>query len=715
MLDAATHWLLDLSLQGTLLLVLASAVSLLLRRASAAARHLVWVLALGGLLVLPLLGILVPRHMTLMRSVLPSQAMPVVPQAAPPPGSRAESRQAESSRAEVSASPQPIPLVSKGAVTENARDVDPRFGDGGARRGEGWAVGVLGVWLGGVLLVGARIVAGLLAVRRLERATEPLSKGPLVQRAQQARQALGCGRAVTLCLARADADVMMPLTWGWRSPVVLLPSGAPAWASNRQRMVLLHELGHIARGDWATLLVAQVACALYWFHPLAWMASRSLRAESERATDDQVLAAGVRAGEYGECLLEFVRLLPATPGRSVMKWTLAMACPSTLEKRVCALLDARRNRSGVSRLHLLGGLAAAVGVVSSVVRLGAFGVAPVRGATAATSAATNTPGLSKTADQQMQARGRDQNLTSLIGPGVVVHLRDNGRVPVDKTGFGQGVVHDYDLLQVVNELRASGALGIAINGVPVTSRSAIRAVGPRIRVGNQAINHPYSVEALGNPADMERALSASGGLLEGFRRHSGPLAQLERAARLQLTAERSTLSPRRSKATANRPSAPTQDRLFWIASGSMEPTLSLSSIVRVQKHPFESITEAQRGDIIVYTRKDEATGKVVEPIKRIVGLPGDRVKLSGTSVWVNGHQLPHAMFRRAGKIGIYQEKNGGAVYFVQYGDNRIPAPAFSTTVLPGHLLCLGDNRDNSFDSRYTGLVPMNSVIGKMVP
>jgi beta-lactamase regulating signal transducer with metallopeptidase domain len=409
-----------------------SGACLLLRRASAASRHLVWLLALSGLLVLPLLGIFRPRHLVLMRPARLTPAVShsaLVPGSAPVPASRRESRLAG-----VSTSPQPVssPTSPQEPVPDTAQVLARLPEDAVPWKSGVWAVYVITVWLGGTLLVGARIVFGLRGIRLLERASDPLLEGSLVQQAEEAQRALGCRRAVRLRLARAEVGVVVPLTWGWRSPVVLLPSDEQAWSSDRRKMILLHEIGHTGRGDWTALLVAQAACALYWFHPLAWLAARSLRAEGERATDDRVLATGVRAGDYGECLLEFVRLLSAAQRRPEMKWTLAMACPSTLEKRLCALLDARRSRKAVSRLHLLTGAVATTAVLLSAVRLGAVESAFV--GDTATTPARAALGSSRQSQRDVEALRKAANRTVRSGPGVVVQLRDNPRRDVFKDG-----------------------------------------------------------------------------------------------------------------------------------------------------------------------------------------------------------------------------------------------------------------------------------------
>jgi len=99
----------------------------------------------------------------------------------------------------------------------------------------------------------------------------------------------------------------MPLTWGILRPVVLLPEGAREWPPARLRSVLLHELVHVERLDLLAQAIAQAACCLYWFHPLAWMAARQLRKERERACDDLVLSAGARPVTYADQLLEIAR------------------------------------------------------------------------------------------------------------------------------------------------------------------------------------------------------------------------------------------------------------------------------------------------------------------------------------------------------------------------------------------------------------------------
>ena len=142
-------------------------------------------------------------------------------------------------------------------------------------------------------------------------------------------------------------EVSTPLTWGIRNAVVLLPEDALDWPAAHRSVVLRHELAHVARRDTLAQLVAGVTCALYWFHPLVWLAARRLRAECERACDDRVLSSGTTAPDYATHLLIVARTANTlgTPGFVA----LAMARSSRLEGRVRAILDSSRRRSTLTR------------------------------------------------------------------------------------------------------------------------------------------------------------------------------------------------------------------------------------------------------------------------------------------------------------------------------------------------------------------------------
>jgi uncharacterized protein YlxW (UPF0749 family) len=101
----------------------------------------------------------------------------------------------------------------------------------------------------------------------------------------------------------------------------------------------------------------------------------------------------------------------------------------------------------------------------------------------------------------------DQTLAPMSGPGI--------SVTVDDSHAEQGtVVHDQDLLVLVNELRAADAEGIAINGIRLTATTATRCTGPTVRVGGTAVGPPFRIEAVGDPGTLEAALRLPGGIVE---------------------------------------------------------------------------------------------------------------------------------------------------------------------------------------------------------
>jgi hypothetical protein len=157
-------------------------------------------------------------------------------------------------------------------------------------------------------------------------------------------------------------EVSTPLTFGFIRSTIVLPAAAREWSPGELTRAIRHELEHVRREDWAVQLVARVAAALYWPHPLVWVAWRRLCVEAERACDDAVVRSSDSAS-YAEQLVVLAkslarrRSLPALP----------MASPTRLSERVHAILDPRQRRGPHSRG------AAATAVLVMAVSLAVFG------------------------------------------------------------------------------------------------------------------------------------------------------------------------------------------------------------------------------------------------------------------------------------------------------------------------------------------------------
>ena len=105
-------------------------------------------------------------------------------------------------------------------------------------------------------------------------------------------------------------------------------------------------------------------------------------------------------------------------------------------------------------------------------------------------------------------------MTSLVGPGVVVTI-DDSKIQ-SKAGENQNlyIIHDDDLLKVINELRAAGAEAISVNGQRLVSTSEIRCAGPTLSVNNVRSAPPYEIRAIGDSVTLENALRMRGGVME---------------------------------------------------------------------------------------------------------------------------------------------------------------------------------------------------------
>jgi TonB family protein len=103
------------------------------------------------------------------------------------------------------------------------------------------------------------------------------------------------------------SDVSVPIVAGLVRPVILVPRSFESWGGPQRAAALRHERAHMQRYDLWTNLIAHVACALYWFHPLAWAVARSMRDEQENACDDAVLFSGFEPASYAEALIATAR------------------------------------------------------------------------------------------------------------------------------------------------------------------------------------------------------------------------------------------------------------------------------------------------------------------------------------------------------------------------------------------------------------------------
>jgi signal peptidase I len=150
----------------------------------------------------------------------------------------------------------------------------------------------------------------------------------------------------------------------------------------------------------------------------------------------------------------------------------------------------------------------------------------------------------------------------------------------------------------------------------------------------------------------------------------------------------------------------------WIPSGSMEPTLHgtpnqwEADKIIVDKLSY-NFSVPQRGDVVVFSPTEELQKEQFQDafIKRIIGLPGDKVQLKDGKVYINDRQLKEEKY-----LGGVQNTSVDVC-------TSAPVQPFlskTQTIPPNSYLVLGDNRGSSYDSRCWGVVPRENIIGKAV-
>ncbi len=402
MVQLVQHVLLGNALRGALLFAAVMLAMPLLRRAASATRRLVLAFGLAAALALPALSAGLPAW----RVPAPSLALPVsgknVAEPMARPGGELAPAPSPSTRASAAASP--LPVLDVAAL-------------------------VTSVWAVGALLLVARLAASLLRARAMARRATPAAGWE----AARARVERLTGLPVEI---RATPELDAPAVFGVLSPVVLVPLTSAAWDEQRRHHVLLHEIAHVRRRDGLAHVIAELAVALHWFDPLAWLCARRLRLERELAADDAALELGARPSSYAEDLLAVAGAFPAPAG------ALGMSEPARLSTRVRAVLERGRNRASLGPART----AAVVASASSVALVlactaptetagrspASAGVLPADAPTAAaTGDSSIVPTLQAIADEELDRTLHDWSASSgavlILDPATGRVLADAGR------------------------------------------------------------------------------------------------------------------------------------------------------------------------------------------------------------------------------------------------------------------------------------------------
>ena len=415
------------ALRVAVVLGLALAAMVLLRRRAPAARRIVLATALAGALVMPVVSAVTPAwRLPSPVATMGLRARVLTETLIEGPGPAAEPSTVS-----------PAKAAAPPVTTSAPLHVD-------------WRAVIAVVWAVGALLMLARLAVGLARSRALVRGAAPARDWSVA--VDRAERATGLRADV-----RVTDAVGVPAVTGMVTPVVLVPRAAEAWDDERRLAVLLHELAHVRQMDCLVHFVAQLACAIHWFDPLAWIAARRLRFERELAADDAVLAAGARASHYAEDLLAIASATHAAG--DVPSGALGMGERSHLAARITAIVSADRMRRSITRAHaasLCGACALlVVAVACTVPTTGSPGVAPSAAAPMAemqapTAQSSVRPALQKIAEEEL-----DRTLAETGGEAATILVLDpsTGEILAD-AGKDHGIPADVAVRNAYNQRRA---------------------------------------------------------------------------------------------------------------------------------------------------------------------------------------------------------------------------------------------------------------------
>ena len=317
-----------LLVKATVILLVALGITLSMQRASAGARHLVWLVTVAALLLVPALTAWAPIPVRMLPAVASTPV--AVPSAQDKTWKAVGDATLQNPTASAPAARAP---ETPSATVEEATGFSAMTG-----------ISILfAIWASVLLVIAASLGYSAVVVRRIVNRSRPLDSEDWLTPLWEVSDRLALDEPPRLLRSE---DAKMPFACGLFTPTIVLPAECDGWSLDRRRAVLLHELAHVRRHDLVGHTMGRIACAVYWFHPLVWTAAKQLRSESERACDDLALSCGARATDYAEHLLDIVTSVRRDATPSV---ALAMARRKEFEGRMLAILDPELMHSGPSR------------------------------------------------------------------------------------------------------------------------------------------------------------------------------------------------------------------------------------------------------------------------------------------------------------------------------------------------------------------------------
>lgn len=305
--------LVDHSIKGSLLILLAWSASRLLRGKTAAVRHFVWTVTIAVVVMLPVWSVVVPA---IKAPILPSSLL-------------------SEELTAVTSAPVEQELVSSANESSVPEEVGIR-----------WQTGVVFIWLAGASIAFLWLLMGKVRAWKMLIMAHALDDETLLDVAGVAADQIGLRPGWKIKVSDA---VEVPLVVGNFGRTVLLPEEAYSWTREKLLILLLHEMTHIKRRDMLFQIPAEISTIIFWFNPLVWYAAHRQIVERELAADDHVLNKGVKVSDYATQLLEAANCLRRSSFRALSG--AGMARGADFKQRLVKVLSVETNRKPLEKRY----------------------------------------------------------------------------------------------------------------------------------------------------------------------------------------------------------------------------------------------------------------------------------------------------------------------------------------------------------------------------
>ncbi|MEN6326468.1 MAG: M56 family metallopeptidase [Syntrophomonas sp.] len=293
-------------------------------------------------------------------------------------------------------------------------------------------------------------------------------------------------------------SIRTPALFGLINPVLLMPRGfIYNLNKNELQYIVLHELAHYKRKDILVNWLTVVVQIIYWFNPIIWYGFYRMHLDGELACDAQVLSAlePPMYKEYGNAIIRVLEMTSSPkwiPGASQM-----LTPKSNIKRRIAMISSFRKESLGLSIITVI--VFIAIGII---------------GCTAAPG--TDVIESNKQDDRSSQLLTdlkTNQMLAGTVdveGQGIVVTLTDSYAEAESQDNPNNSIVHDSDILMMINELMVAGAEAISINDERLINSSGIVCQGTNIMVNGKPCIEPFVIKAIGSSERMVNAMNKKG-------------------------------------------------------------------------------------------------------------------------------------------------------------------------------------------------------------